>query len=39
MMAEVIKSIIPKAVDLHNYSAAHSLAEKKYNWKTLNRKI
>lgn len=28
----------PRLVELHNYSAAHSTAQKQYNWTTLNQK-
>jgi hypothetical protein len=38
MAAEVIKHFLPKLVELHNYSAANSVSQKFYNWKTLNRK-
>ena len=37
MFAEVVKHYIPKLVDLHNYISAHSIAQKLYNWETLNR--
>ncbi len=37
-MAEIIKQYIPKIVELHNYPAAHSTQQKKYNWNTLNSK-
>ena len=36
-MAEVVKFYYPKLVELHNYSAAHSMHQKMYNWETLNR--
>ena len=36
-MAEMVKHFFPKLVDLHNYSAAHSVSQKLYNWNTLNR--
>jgi hypothetical protein len=39
MAAEVIRHFLPKLVELHNYSAANSVSQKFYNWKTLNRKI
>ncbi len=39
LAAEVVKHYIPKLVDLHNYSAAHSVAQKLYNWNTLNLKV
>ncbi|KAI9335606.1 hypothetical protein DFJ73DRAFT_663264, partial [Zopfochytrium polystomum] len=37
--AEVIHHFCPKLVDLHNYSPAHSVAQKMYNWSTLNQKV
>ena len=33
----MVKHYIPKLVDLHNYISAHSVAQKLYNWETLNR--
>ena len=39
LVAEVVKHYIPKLVDLHNYSAAHSVAQKIYNWNTINLKV
>jgi hypothetical protein len=39
LMAEVIHFYFPKLVQLHNYSSANSLRQKKYNWSTLNRKV
>ena len=39
LVAEVIKHFMPKEVDLHNYSAAHSAQQKIYNWNTLNAKV
>ena len=39
MTAEVVKHYIPKLVELHNYSAAHSVSQKLYNWNTLNVKV
>eukprot|EP00824_Muranothrix_gubernata_P004355 TRINITY_DN15532_c0_g1_i2.p1 TRINITY_DN15532_c0_g1~~TRINITY_DN15532_c0_g1_i2.p1 ORF type:complete len:172 (-),score=19.49 TRINITY_DN15532_c0_g1_i2:61-576(-) len=38
-MAEIIHHYVPRLVDLHNYSAAHSVQQKKYNWMTLNKKV
>ena len=38
-MAEVVKQYIPHLVELHNYSAAHSVSQKTYNWNTLNQKV
>lgn len=39
LTAEVVKHYIPKLVELHNYSAAHSVSQKMYNWNTLNIKV
>ena len=39
LLAEIVKHFIPKLIDLHNYSAAHSLSQKTYNWNTLNVKV
>ncbi len=36
-MAEVVAHFHPKLVEMHNYSAAHSIRQKVYNWQTLNR--
>ncbi len=33
----MVKHYLPKMVDLHNYIPAHSVAQKLYNWETLNR--
>jgi len=38
-MAEVVKHFFPRLVELHNYSAAHSMQQKIYNWETLNRTV
>lgn len=37
LVAEIIHHFLPKLVEIHNYSAAHSSAQKNYNWNTLNR--
>ena len=39
LLAEIVKHYQPKLVDLHNYSQAHSLSQKTYNWNTLNVKV
>eukprot|EP01006_Ploeotia_vitrea_P000504 TRINITY_DN103164_c0_g1_i1.p2 TRINITY_DN103164_c0_g1~~TRINITY_DN103164_c0_g1_i1.p2 ORF type:complete len:279 (-),score=48.07 TRINITY_DN103164_c0_g1_i1:1539-2315(-) len=39
LMAEMCKHFFPKYVDLHNYSSAQSVAQKQYNWHTLDRKV
>ena len=37
LTAELVNNFFPKLVDLHNYSSANGVAQKQYNWKTLNR--
>lgn len=39
LMAELINNCLPKFVELHNYSKANSINQKKYNWNTLNEKV
>jgi hypothetical protein len=39
LVAEVVSHFYPKQVDLHNYPAASSVAQRKVNWQTLNRKV
>eukprot|EP00658_Telonema_sp_P-2_P000855 TRINITY_DN10313_c0_g1_i1.p1 TRINITY_DN10313_c0_g1~~TRINITY_DN10313_c0_g1_i1.p1 ORF type:complete len:304 (+),score=71.05 TRINITY_DN10313_c0_g1_i1:227-1138(+) len=39
LAAELVIHFFPKLVDLHNYSAANSVSQKQYNWKTLNQKV
>mmetsp|Transcript_19898 Transcript_19898/g.26855 ORF Transcript_19898/g.26855 Transcript_19898/m.26855 type:complete len:118 (-) Transcript_19898:383-736(-) len=39
LLAEIVKHYQSKLVDLHNYSQAHSLSQKTYNWNTLNVKV
>jgi hypothetical protein len=34
--AELLHHYVPKMVDIHNYSPAHSISHKLYNWNTLN---
>lgn len=36
---QVVAYYFPKLVDLHNYTAANSVGQKTYNWKTLNEKV
>lgn len=38
-LAEILKSIFPKWVDLHNYQACNSVHLKEDNWATLSRKV
>ncbi|CAD8056383.1 unnamed protein product [Paramecium sonneborni] len=39
LMAEIVQHYIPRIVDIHNYSLAHSVQQKQYNWNTLNTKV
>lgn len=39
LIAEVVKHFLPHLVELHNYSNAHSVQQKSYNWNTLNQKV
>ena len=39
LVAEVMKHFLPNIVELHNYSNAHSVQQKTYNWNTLNQKV
>jgi len=39
LTAELVNNFFPKLVDLHNYSSANGVAQKQYNWKTLNQKV
>ena len=39
LVAEIVKHFVPHIVELHNYSAAHSVTQKTYNWNTLNQKL
>lgn len=39
LLAQLLKQLHPKLVDLHNYSASNSLQLKLDNWRTLNRKV
>lgn len=38
-MAEVLKRLYPKLVDLHNYPPRNSFHLKMDNWDTINRKV
>ena len=38
LVAEIVSHYFPRLVELHNYSAANSYAQKIYNWNTLNTK-
>eukprot|EP01013_Petalomonas_cantuscygni_P001563 TRINITY_DN1155_c0_g3_i1.p1 TRINITY_DN1155_c0_g3~~TRINITY_DN1155_c0_g3_i1.p1 ORF type:complete len:248 (-),score=57.12 TRINITY_DN1155_c0_g3_i1:179-922(-) len=39
LMAEVVKHFFPRLVDMHNYSPTASVAQKRYNWLTLDQKV
>lgn len=39
LLAEILKALFPKLVDLHNYPARNSFQTKLDNWTTLNRKV
>ncbi|EIE19144.1 DUF1042-domain-containing protein [Coccomyxa subellipsoidea C-169] len=39
LVAELVHHYFPRLVELHNYSGAHGLAQKMYNWCTLNQKV
>jgi len=39
LLAEVVAHFLPKLVEIHNYSPAHSATQKMYNWNTLNQKV
>ncbi|KRW99159.1 Calponin homology domain [Pseudocohnilembus persalinus] len=39
LVAEVVAHYFPKLVEIHNYSQAHSISQKLYNWNTLNQKV
>ncbi|EDL45107.1 hypothetical protein, conserved [Plasmodium vivax] len=39
LMAELVSICLPKLVELHNYSKANSISQKRYNWNTLNQRV
>ena len=39
MLAEVVAAYFPTFVELHNYSPAHSIQQKLYNFDTLNQRV
>lgn len=39
LMAEVLKYLYPKLVNLNYYPEVHSIMKKKYNWTALNEKV
>lgn len=38
LMAEIVRSFLPKLVDIHNYPGSGSFQQKELNWATLNLK-
>jgi hypothetical protein len=39
LVSEVLHHFLPRLVELHNFSASNAIAQKQYNWKTLNHKL
>jgi len=39
LVAEICQHYFPKLIEIHNYPAANSYAQKIYNWNTLNSKV
>ena len=39
LTAEIIAHYFPRLIEVHNYPAANSYAQKMYNWNTLNTKV
>jgi len=39
LTAEIVHHYFPRLVEIHNYPAANSYAQKMYNWSTLNTKV
>uniref|UniRef100_A0A182PLT0 CH_2 domain-containing protein n=1 Tax=Anopheles epiroticus TaxID=199890 RepID=A0A182PLT0_9DIPT len=39
LVAEILKQLYPKLVDLHNYTKCSAMRNKLDNWRTLNRKV
>lgn len=39
MLAEIVSHYVPRIVEVHNYSLAHSATQKLYNWNTLNSRV
>ncbi|KAJ1551689.1 Sperm flagellar protein 1 [Nowakowskiella sp. JEL0078] len=38
-VAEIVRYLIPKLVEMHNYSPANAIAQKMYNWNTLRERV
>ncbi|XP_050078742.1 sperm flagellar protein 1-like [Anopheles maculipalpis] len=39
LVAEILKHLYPKLVELHNYTRCNAIRNKLDNWQTLNRKV
>jgi uncharacterized coiled-coil protein SlyX len=39
LVSEIINYIYPNMVETHNYSPTNSVAQKMYNWETMNKKV
>eukprot|EP01083_Nonionella_stella_P015637 43776_1 len=39
LISEVVHHFFPKLIELHNYSTTNSVAQKAYNWRTINQKV
>lgn len=39
LISEIVHHFFPKLIELHNYSATNSVAQKAYNWRTVNQKV
>ena len=39
LISEVVHHFFPKLIELHNYSQTNSVAQKAYNWRTINQKV
>jgi len=39
LTAEIVHHYFPRMIEIHNYPAANSYAQKMYNWNTLNAKV
>lgn len=39
LLAEILKTIFPSQVEIHNYPSSNSIEQKQVNWNLLNKKI
>eukprot|EP01083_Nonionella_stella_P186478 682724_1 len=39
LISEMVHHFFPKLIELHNYSTTNSVAQKAYNWRTINQKV